>query len=109
MLDLLALALKQVGMKACPAGTANEAEKAIRKGNLDFMIVDLNLGGGHSGVSLALDWHQRGCLLPFMVVTGTPKHSSLASLKGLPGFQGILSKPFTINKLLTRLRKMASE
>mgnify|MGYP003956227077 CR=1 FL=1 len=109
MRDLFALALQQVGMQACPAGTATQAEKVMSKGDLDFMIVDLNLGGGHTGVSLALDWHKRGCLLPFMVVTGTPEHSSLASLNGLPGFQGVLSKPFPIDELLIRLRKMASE
>jgi DNA-binding NtrC family response regulator len=107
MRDLLALAIQHQEMNPRLAGSVTEAEQELAKGDLDMMVLDLNLGGGHTGVSLALDWQKRGCLIPFVIVTGTPKHESLAELNGLNQYFGLLPKPFPIVDLLASLREMA--
>ena len=107
MRDLLAMAVQRQGMNPRPASTVEEAEKELLMGDIDMMLLDLNLGGGHTGVSLALEWHQRGCLVPFTVVTGTPNHPALTELDGVTEYCGLLAKPFPIPDLLSCLQKMA--
>lgn len=106
MRDLLVLAIQHQGMNPRPAASVVEAERQLEAGDIDMMLLDLNLGGGHTGVSLALEWQQRGCLVPFVIVTGTPNHPSLIDLEGVAEYRGLLSKPFPIPDLLASLQKM---
>lgn len=107
MRELLALAIQHQGMNPRMASSVSEAEAELAVGDVDMMLLDLNLGGGHTGVSLALEWKQRGCLVPFVVVTGTPNHPSLADVDGMAEYHGLLAKPFPIPDLLSHLQKMA--
>ena len=107
MRELLALAIQHQGMNPRLASSVEEAEAELLAGDIDIMLLDLNLGGGHTGVSLALEWQQRGCLVPFTVVTGTPNHPALLDLDGMPEYHGLLAKPFPIPDLLSCLQNMA--
>ncbi len=107
MRELLALAVQHQGMNPRPAASVEDAEREIAVGDVDMMLLDLNLGGGHTGVSLALEWRERGCLLPFVIITGTPQHPSLSELEGMEEYCGLLSKPFPMPDLLNQLSAMA--
>ena len=107
MRGLLALALERGGHEVVQAGTADEADAALAEGEkVDGMLLDLHLGGGHSGVSVVARWSESKQLAPFLVVTGTPEDPSLASLDGEELFQGVLGKPFMIDELLRRVDEL---
>jgi len=104
MRGLLALALERGGHEVVQAGTVDEADAALVEGlPVDGMLLDLHLGGGHSGVSVVERWSASHQLAPFLVVTGTPDDASLASLEGEELFQGVLGKPFLLDELLARV------
>lgn len=104
MRGLLALALERGGHEVVQAGTVDEADAALADGaQVDGMLLDLHLGGGHSGVSVVERWSESEQLAPFLVVTGTPEDPSLAKLDGEALFQGVLGKPFLIDELLRRV------
>jgi len=109
MRDLLAMAVGQAGFHAVPVGEVAEAESQLSAERVDAMLLDLHLGGGHSGVSLVAQWRQRGWNQPFLIITGTPEHPSLQELEGLEGFHGVLPKPFPINELIDRVRALTAE
>lgn len=104
MRGLLTLAVERGGHEVLQAGTVDEAEAALETGGpVDGMLLDLHLGGGHSGVSVVARWRASERLAPFFVVTGTPEDESLAQLDGEPHFQGVLAKPFPIDELQRRV------
>ena len=108
MRGLLALAVERGGHEVLQAGSVDEAEAAMQAAEpVDGMLLDLHLGGGHSGVSVVARWRESGCLAPFVVVTGTPDDVSLAQLDGEPRFHGVLAKPFAIDELLRRVEQLA--
>ena len=54
MRGLLALVLERGGHDVVQAGTVEEADAALADSpEVDGMLLDLHLGGGHSGVSVA--------------------------------------------------------
>jgi DNA-binding response OmpR family regulator len=107
MRGLLALALERGGHEVVQAGTVDEADVALAEGvAVDGMLLDLHLGGGHSGVSVVERWSESKQLAPFLVVTGTPEDASLANLDREELFQGVLGKPFMIDELLLRVAEL---
>ncbi|MCH2101069.1 MAG: response regulator [Planctomycetes bacterium] len=108
MRSLLALAVERGGHEVVQAGTVDEAEVALdaAAGPVDGMLLDLHLGGGHSGVSVVARWRASQRLTRFLVVTGTPEDPSLAELEGDEFFQGVLAKPFSIEDLLQRVARI---
>lgn len=107
MRGLLAIAVERGGHEVLQAGTVDEAESALRAaGPADGMLLDLHLGGGHSGVSVVERWRESEWLAPFLVVTGTPEDHSLSRLDGEPRFHGVLAKPFLIEELLQRVEAL---
>jgi DNA-binding response OmpR family regulator len=107
MRGLLALALERGGHEVVQAGTVDEADAALAEGApVDGMLLDLHLGGGHSGVSVVERWSGSQQLAPFLVVTGTPEDASLASLDCEEHFRGVLGKPFMIDELLERVAEL---
>jgi DNA-binding response OmpR family regulator len=107
MRGLLALALERGGHEVVQAGSVDEADAALAEApQVDGMLLDLHLGGGHSGVSVVARWSESKQLAPFLVVTGTPDDASLANLDGEPLFQGVLGKPFMIDELLSRVAEL---
>lgn len=109
MRGLLQLALERNGFQVHPAATAADAERVLAAAStIDAMLLDLHLGGGHSGVSLVRDWREAGALAPFLVVTGTPEDPSLAELDHEPMFRGVLAKPFLLDELVARVQQITS-
>lgn len=107
MRGLLALAVERGGHQVLQAGSVDEADAALdAAGAVDGMLLDLHLGGGHSGVSVVERWRGSGRLAPFLVVTGTPEDASLAQLEGEALFRGVLGKPFLIDELLSRVEAL---
>ena len=107
MRGLLALAVERGGHEVLQAGTVDEAEAAMQASEpVDGMLLDLHLGGGHSGVSVVARWRESGLLAPFMVVTGTPEDASLSELDGEPRYHGVLAKPFPLDELLRRVEML---
>ncbi len=103
--ELLALALERGGVEPRVVSRATEAEEVLQDGAVDFLVLDLNLGGGDSGERLALRWHEAGLLVPFLMLTGTPLDERLSLLEGLPGFRGVLAKPFSVLELARHVRQ----
>ncbi len=108
MREMLVLALRQGGLQPLAAATAEEAEQHLRAGHADQMLLDLNLGGGHSGVTLVQRWQGLGLLRPFLMLTGTPDDPALDALHACPGFAGVLAKPFAVDQLVERLKQLGA-
>ncbi|RMH03576.1 MAG: response regulator [Planctomycetota bacterium] len=102
--ELLELALGRGGCEARVHRRAETAEAELRREGADFLVLDLNLGGGHSGERLARRWAEEGILPPFLLLTGTPEDPRLAGLVDLPGFHGVQAKPFSILALVETIR-----
>jgi DNA-binding response OmpR family regulator len=109
MRELLSMAIGQAGFDAVAVGDVAQAEAELADSKVEAMLLDLHLGGGHTGVSLIEQWRQRGWNQPFLMITGTPEHPSLAQLSGLPGFHGVLPKPFLMDELIARVRALLAE
>lgn len=108
MRELLCEALRRGGHQALPAGRADEAESLLAEEPVDGMLLDLNLGGGHTGASLVERWSAASRLAPFLIVTGTPEHPELDALGRIDSFRGVVAKPFDLGDLLTRVGELAS-
>ncbi|HEX9794699.1 MAG TPA: response regulator [Planctomycetota bacterium] len=104
--DLLVLAVGRAGVPVCAAADAEEAERVLRAGGIGLLLLDLHLGGGRSGHQLARAWEQAGLLPQFLVVTGTPEDPALAELDRMPGFRGVIAKPFSVLELAERARAL---
>jgi len=102
MRELIGLVLKRAGFMALPAASLEDAEDWLASAQVDAMLLDLHLGGGHSGVSVVHRWRAKSFLAPFLVVTGTPDDPSLAELEGEPLCGGVVAKPFSIDELSRR-------
>ncbi len=102
MRELIGLVLKRAGFMALPAGNLEAAEEWLESAQVDAMHLDLHLGGGNSGASVVERWRDKGCLVPFLVVTGTPDHPCLADLEGEALCGGAVAKPFSIEELSRR-------
>jgi DNA-binding response OmpR family regulator len=103
--ELLALALRRASLQPTVVARADEAEAVLRERAAEFLLLDLNLGAGDSGERLAQRWDHEGILPPFLVLTGTPHDERLVELDGVPGFQGVVAKPFSILDLADRVRR----
>ena len=100
---LLEQALRRAGFEPRVVRQASEAEALLRAGEADFLLLDLNLGSGQSGDVVAERWRQDGLLPPFLVLTGAPEDPRLDALRAMPGFQGVLAKPFSVLELMRLL------
>ncbi len=105
--DFFRFALERLGLRVVAVGSREEAEPELRAGRVALLLLDLNLGGGSSGVGLVRLWRGAGLLPEFLVITGTPGDPRLEELQGVPGFQGVVGKPFEILELGERIRKLA--
>ena len=63
-------ALERAGYSVKVAGTADEANDAIRLGDVALVLLDLRLPGGTSGLELYERWKAEGITAPAILVTG---------------------------------------
>jgi two-component system phosphate regulon response regulator PhoB len=102
--ELLAVNLEHAGHRVLRAGSAEEAEAAIREELPDVLIVDWMLPG-ESGVSLArrLRSAERTQRLPILMLTARAmEHDKISGLEA--GADDYLTKPFSPKELAARIK-----
>lgn len=102
--ELIAINLKHAGFEAAIAGDAESAESQVDARLPDLVILDWMLPG-ESGVSLARRWRarERTRALPIIMLTArSQEHDTVVGLDA--GADDYLSKPFSTNELLARIR-----
>jgi two-component system phosphate regulon response regulator PhoB len=102
--ELIALNLRHAGYEATLAATADEAQAAVDRVLPDLVLLDWMLPG-QSGLALARRWRgdKRTRELPVIMLTARAEEADKVS--GLDaGADDYLSKPFSPNELLARMR-----
>lgn len=94
MRELISFALRVRGLETLAVGTKEEAEAAFR--DVDGLLLDFHLGGGHVGSEVARMWAAEGRLPPFWVVTGMPEDPEVQALKELKELVAVVGKPFSL-------------
>ncbi len=92
-------------LRLCAGG--DSATEELRRGGVDVLLLDLHLGGGESGDGLASAWAKEGILPPFLMLTGMVEDPRLSAVATLPGYGGLVGKPFSVADLLHRVLAMA--
>jgi two-component system, OmpR family, response regulator len=102
--DLLAAALEREGWRVEAVGDAIDAESALDRFEPDLAILDVRLGVGVDGFTLAKRVRQRSDL-PFIFLTD--ENSVEARLAGFEtGADDYLPKPFVLAELVARVRAL---
>jgi len=102
--DLLVAALEREGWRAEAVADAGEAEEALDRFVPDLAILDVHLGGGADGFTLAKRVRQRSDL-PFIFLTD--ENSVEARLAGFEtGADDYMPKPFVLAELVARVRAL---
>lgn len=105
---LLTEFLEDDGFRACCVQTAEQAYTALRRGEeFACMIVDVNLGAGHTGYDVARFARTIDPQLPVIFVSGQTSPDSFRA-HAVPG--GLLvPKPFTAAELMAELVKLVGQ
>jgi CheY-like chemotaxis protein len=102
IVELLQMTLEEEGYIVCIAGNGPEAVAEMKKAAFDFIVCDVNMPGGMSGVNV-YDWKKSANIGgQFLFLTGHAKGSAeLADVEkaGVP----ILTKPHFLGELLSLL------
>ena len=102
--DLLVAALEREGWRVEAVGDAADAESALDRFEPDLAILDVRLGTGADGFTLAKRVRQRSDL-PFIFLTD--ENSVEARLAGFEtGADDYLPKPFVLAELVARVRAL---
>jgi two-component system, OmpR family, phosphate regulon response regulator PhoB len=102
--ELIAINLRHAGFEVTLAGTAEQAQAAVDLVMPDMVLLDWMLPGC-SGITLAKRWRSvaRTKDLPVIMLTARADESDMVT--GLDaGADDYLSKPFSTNELLARIR-----
>ena len=103
--DTLQRALVQEGYVVDWLTDAEQADVAVRMGEVDLMILDRRLPG-RSGVEWLRDLRGRGCAIPVLMLTALSEVDQ--RVVGLDaGADDYLAKPFDLSELLARLRALS--
>ncbi|HEX4979605.1 MAG TPA: response regulator transcription factor [Acidimicrobiales bacterium] len=102
--DLLTVALQREGWDVESVSDAGAAEQALEDAEPDLAILDIHLGPGADGFTLAKRLRQRSDL-PFIFLTD--ESSIEARLAGFAtGADDYLPKPFVLAELIARVRAL---
>ena len=102
--ELISMNLRHAGYDVHVAGTAVEANEAVRDALPDLVILDWMLPG-ESGVSLARRWRADSRTRELSIIMLTARSSEQDMVQGLDaGADDYLSKPFSTTELLARIR-----
>jgi two-component system OmpR family response regulator len=100
--ELLTAALSREGWEVMAAADANAGEKAAESFHPDAAVLDIHLGDGPDGLTLARRLRQRSDL-PFLFLTDAAAvEDRLAGFES--GADDYLAKPFVLAELVARLR-----
>jgi len=99
---LLGAALRMEGWQVDIANDAHEAEVAVERFRPDVAVLDVHLGPGPDGLTVARRMRSRGDL-PFLILTDRVTiEDRLAGFES--GADDYLAKPFNLAELVARLR-----
>lgn len=104
--ELIAINLKHAGFSVTLAASAEQAQVAVNHEMPDLVLLDWMLPG-MSGVALARQWRSsaRTKELPIIMLTARAEETDMVN--GLDaGADDYLSKPFSTNELLARIRAL---
>ena len=104
LVRLLEMAFSRFEVPVCGTGDAAVAAEMLRRGAASALLLDVNLGAGQSGPELLVEWGGPGDLPPSWMVTGTPDDPRLEALEGIPGYRGVIAKPFRLLDLVSDVR-----
>jgi DNA-binding response OmpR family regulator len=105
---LLTDILESEGFTTRCTQTAEQAYDALRRGErFACMVVDVNLGRGHTGYDVARFARQLDAALPVIYVSGQTSPESF-NTHGVPGSL-FLPKPFGPDELMTQLGKLVGD
>ena len=100
--DLLQAALEREGWEVDVAPDASAAEQLVERSHPDLAILDIHLGDGPDGLTLARRLRQRSDL-PFVFLTDAGAvEDRLAGFES--GADDYLAKPFVLAELVARIR-----
>lgn len=94
------MAFRHAGHEIVACQTPGIAQEALQNGKCAALLMDYHLGVGESGAGLVSGWAARFGLPPTWIVTGTPEAEDLRAVQDLPGFVGVIAKPFAILELV---------
>jgi two-component system KDP operon response regulator KdpE len=102
IIRFLRASLENQGYAVSAAGKASAAMDTIRKGQADFLILDLGLPD-MDGLDVVKRLREEGATLPIIVLSSREKES--AKVEALDsGADDYVTKPFGIDELLARIR-----
>ncbi len=104
--------LEEWGYTVYTAANGVQAITRVQEHPVDLMLVDIHLNSGSDGISVVRNIHTRYPLLPVIFVTAlsTAQHTEAVSLQQEYGDSiicGILRKPFNVEELRDRIRRIA--
>ncbi|HEX7167111.1 MAG TPA: response regulator transcription factor [Acidimicrobiales bacterium] len=102
--DLLVAALEREGWAVDAVGDASAAERAIDASPPDLAILDIRLGAGADGLTLAKRVRQQSDLPIIFLTDQTSVESRLAGFE--TGADDYLPKPFVLAELVARVRAL---
>jgi two-component system phosphate regulon response regulator PhoB len=104
--ELIAINLRHAGFDVTLAGDAAQAQAAVDQVLPDLVILDWMLPG-KSGHSMARDWRLAPRTRDIPIVMLTARADEADKVSGLDaGADDYLTKPFSINELLARIRAL---
>lgn len=106
--QLLEMAFARGGASVYATGDVAAAEARLEGGTVDALLMDLNLGAGHSGPEVLAGWRERHGLPPCWMVTGTPDDARLPTAEALPELRRVVAKPFSVLDLVREVVAEAS-
>ncbi len=104
--EFLAYDLRYQSAQVFEAGNAVEALKIIENETIDLIISDIQMPGG-DGVQLLRTIHERGLVLPIVIITGFAEISREELLR--LGAVEVLDKPIDESRLWELLQKIITQ
>ena len=103
-LEYLTYLLKRRRVNVVKAATGEEALEQLDGHNIDYALLDINLGKGMSGIQLMREIRQKAKYhdIPIFSVTAYFTHHDRIELKE-EGFTDLISKPFSYDQLDVKL------
>jgi two-component system, OmpR family, response regulator len=102
--DLLGAALEREGWLVSSVADASAAERALVKWDPDLAILDIRLGSGADGFTLAKRFRQRSDLPMIFLTDQTSVEDRLTGFE--TGADDYLPKPFVVAELIARVRAL---
>ena len=106
---LVADTLAELGYQAIEAGDAASGLRVLQSdARVDLLISDVGLPGGVNGKQMADEARKTRPNLKVLFITGYAENAAISNGHLEPGMQ-VLSKPFAIDKLATRIKAIIAE